>query len=66
MRLQRHNTTAALLRDADPQLTYADALAQVSEGGEGVRNASWRPFQLAFVLQRARPDLARPPEAQLG
>jgi hypothetical protein len=50
MGLQRHNTVAASHRERDPQLTYAQALEQVTDGEKDVKNASWRPFQLAFVL----------------
>lgn len=59
MRLQRHNTVAAGLRERDPQLSYAEALAQVRAEDGDVENSSWRPFQLAFVLLNL-PSLTRP------
>lgn len=46
MALQRRNTALAPLREHG--LDYAEAKAQID--GEGERAASWRPFQLAFVL----------------
>jgi hypothetical protein len=64
MRLQRHNTTAALLRDADPQLSFADALAKVSEGDEGDPQRVLAPVPTGLcAAQPARPDSARPPGA---
>ncbi len=47
MALQRRHTTIAAKREAEG-LSYAEALAAVQEKGAEV--ASWRPFQLAFVL----------------
>ena len=47
MALQRRHTTIAALREADG-LSYAEAAETVRERGAEV--ASWRPFQLAFVL----------------
>ncbi|WP_375431198.1 DISARM system helicase DrmA [uncultured Friedmanniella sp.] len=50
MEQQRLNSVVALRREHDPTLGYAEALAQVSAGAGAVEHASWRPFQLAFVL----------------
>ncbi|MGH3622596.1 MAG: DISARM system helicase DrmA, partial [Sciscionella sp.] len=47
MAAQRRHTEIARLRE-DPTLSYADAQATVHE--RGAKAASWRPFQLAFVL----------------
>ena len=47
MALQRRHTTIAAMREADG-LSYAEAAEAVREQGAEV--ASWRPFQLAFVL----------------
>jgi hypothetical protein len=47
MALQRRHTTIAALRESGG-LSYAEAAEAVREKGAGV--ASWRPFQLAFVL----------------
>jgi hypothetical protein len=47
MALQRRRTAVAKLRD-ELGLTYAEAMAEVD--GQGPIAASWRPFQLAFVL----------------
>ena len=44
---QRRRTQISQLRE-DPEKSYADAERQVRE--RGVKAASWRPFQLAFVL----------------
>jgi hypothetical protein len=54
---QRRRTELGKLRD-DPNLSYADALAQVN-AMPVARVASWRPFQLAFVLLNL-PALADP------
>ncbi|MFJ6783512.1 DISARM system helicase DrmA [Streptomyces yangpuensis] len=48
MALQRRNTAVAALRAGQDGLTYEQAVEQVR--GEGKKAASWRPFQLAFVL----------------
>lgn len=52
MALQRRNTQASVLRERDVSMTHPAALAEVerraSERGESA--ASWRPFQLGFVL----------------
>jgi hypothetical protein len=45
MALQRRHTAVARLRE-EKGLSYTEALAKV----EAPENASWRPFQLAFVL----------------
>jgi hypothetical protein len=47
MALQRRHTAIGVLRDAEG-LGYADAEARVARRGADA--ASWRPFQLAFVL----------------
>ncbi|HLV58077.1 MAG TPA: DISARM system helicase DrmA, partial [Natronosporangium sp.] len=47
MALQRRHTDLARLREAEG-LTYAQALQRVE--ARGAAAASWRPFQLAFVL----------------
>ena len=47
MALQRQHTTIAALRETRGYL-YPQALADVEASGEEV--ASWRPFQLAFIL----------------
>ena len=47
MALQRRHTTIAAKREADG-LSYAEAAEAVQQKGEEV--ASWRPFQLAFIL----------------
>ena len=47
MALQRRHTTIAAIRESEG-LSYAEALAAVQTQGAHV--ASWRPFQLAFVL----------------
>ncbi|MGH7736206.1 MAG: hypothetical protein ACREOE_21540 [Gemmatimonadales bacterium] len=47
MALQRRHTTIAAKRESDG-LSYAEAAEIVREQGAEV--ASWRPFQLAFVL----------------
>jgi len=47
MALQRRHTTIAAKRESEG-LSYADAAEAVR--AQGVRVASWRPFQLAFVL----------------
>ncbi|MFC7659223.1 hypothetical protein ACFQV8_26530 [Pseudonocardia benzenivorans] len=45
MALQRRNTAAARIRE-EQGLDYAEAFAALADP----KNASWRPFQLAFVL----------------
>lgn len=50
MERQRHHTVAAGLRERHPELGFRAALAQVQDGDEARKNASWFPFQLAFVL----------------
>jgi hypothetical protein len=47
MRLQREHTTIAALRES-AGVTYLEASATVAEQSRAV--ASWRPFQLGFVL----------------
>lgn len=46
MHLQRVHSIAAALRRKQPQRALADALLEA----DVVRNRSWRPFQLAFLL----------------
>jgi hypothetical protein len=65
MALQRRHTAIARLRD-ERGLGYAEALAAVQDPG----NASWRPFQLAFVLLNlpsltdpSHPERAATPDA---
>ncbi len=47
MALQRRRTALAALREAQ-RLSFADAQERIDRQGVGA--ASWRPFQLAFVL----------------
>ncbi|MEU7880073.1 DISARM system helicase DrmA [Microbispora bryophytorum] len=47
MALQRRRTAVAKLRD-EQGLSYEQAMAEVNE--QGAKAASWRPFQLAFML----------------
>jgi len=56
MATQRRHTEIVRRRE-DPAMTYAAAKAEVDEQGQKV--ASWRPFQLAFVLLNL-PSLADP------
>jgi hypothetical protein len=56
MALQRRHTEIGRLRE-DASLSYADAEAAVA--ARGAKAASWRPFQLAFVLLNL-PSLADP------
>jgi hypothetical protein len=59
---QRRNTAIAALR-AEHDLDYPRAKAKVKE--QGAKAASWRPFQLAFVLLNlpSLTDLAHPERA---
>ncbi|MGA5541290.1 DISARM system helicase DrmA [Mycobacterium sp. NPDC051198] len=50
MRDQRIASQVAALRASDPALSIADAQSAVAE--EGAKAASWRPFQLAFILMQ--------------
>ncbi|WP_310773607.1 DISARM system helicase DrmA [Mycobacterium sp. Z3061] len=50
MRDQRIASQVAALRASDPTLSIPDAHAKVAEAG--VQAASWRPFQLAFILMQ--------------
>ncbi|MBG0816937.1 helicase-related protein [Planomonospora sp. ID82291] len=47
MALQRRRTAVAKLRE-EQGLSYPQAMAEIGE--QGAKAASWRPFQLAFVL----------------
>jgi hypothetical protein len=58
MALQRRHTALARLREEEG-LDYATALARVADP----KNASWRPFQLAFVLLNL-PSLTDPAHAE--
>jgi hypothetical protein len=53
MVLQRQHTTIAALRD---EMAYEQARAAVERQGD--TTATWRPFQLAFVLLNQHGDLA--------
>ena len=48
MALQRRNTAAGILRADDAELSYRGAYGRVKSRGPSA--ASWRPFQLAFIL----------------
>lgn len=50
MRDQRIASQVAALRASDPALSIADAQSKVAEAG--AKAASWRPFQLAFILMQ--------------
>ena len=50
MRDQRVASQVAALRASDPTVTIAQAQAAVA--GKGTDAASWRPFQLAFILMQ--------------
>lgn len=50
MRDQRIASQVAALRASDPALSIADAQSTVAEAG--AKAASWRPFQLAFILMQ--------------
>ncbi|ORV08562.1 DISARM system helicase DrmA [Mycolicibacterium fallax] len=50
MRDQRIASQVAMLRASDPTLSIADAHNEVAAKGE--KAASWRPFQLAFILMQ--------------
>ncbi|ACV76885.1 DISARM system helicase DrmA [Nakamurella multipartita] len=57
MALQRRNTQASQLRERDPDLSHRQALADRRIARPEA--ASWRPFQLAFVLLNL-PGLTQP------
>lgn len=50
MRDQRIASQVAALRASDPTISIADARSEVA--GKGAEAASWRPFQLAFILMQ--------------
>ncbi|MCH9732720.1 MAG: DISARM system helicase DrmA [Actinomycetia bacterium] len=50
MRDQRIASQVAALRASDPALSITDAQSKVAEAG--AKAASWRPFQLAFILMQ--------------
>ncbi|WP_144118320.1 DISARM system helicase DrmA [Catellatospora sichuanensis] len=60
MALQRRHTEVARLRE-EPGLSYPEARQQVAAKGPSA--ASWRPFQLAFVLLNL-PSLTDPTHAE--
>ena len=60
MRDQRFRTQVAARRAADDGLSIKDAVAAVEDLGDGA--ASWRPFQLAFILLQL-PALTDPSHA---
>src|SRR5438874_896265 len=62
MAMQRRHTEIALRR-ADPMVSYADAEADVRR--LRARAASWRPFQLAFVLLNL-PAITDPDHTERG
>jgi hypothetical protein len=56
---QRIRSQVAALRTSDTDLSISQALSKVADSGESA--ASWRPFQLAFILLQL-PQLVRPEE----
>ena len=50
MRDQRIASQVSALRASDPALSIAGAHQKVAEAG--AKAASWRPFQLAFILMQ--------------
>lgn len=50
MRDQRIASQVAALRASDPAMSITDAQSKVAE--DGAKAATWRPFQLAFILMQ--------------
>jgi len=61
MRDQRVHSQISARRSSDPNLSFADARAQV-DASEREKPSSWRPFQLAFILMQL-PALTDPTAA---